>query len=147
MVTFTNQDSSSQTVVRYYDGLNRLGYFGWGLVLLIGAVVGYGVAFGLFYRSTEAGGILLVLVSLAVFAAATGLQISRMENMGMSLGLKVLHLVLMVIPLVGIYPTVFLSSAPTGFMQHRKYDTAGKIIIAVLVTLYIGAWVAPQAFR
>ena len=67
--------------------------------------------------------------------------------MGMSRGLKILHLVLMFVPLAGIYPNVFLCSAPTGFMQHRKYDTGGKVIGAVLVTLYLGIWIASVAIN
>ena len=51
----------------YHRGLSRLEYFGWGIVLLIGAVTGYAVGGGFLYHSVTGGAILLLLVTIEPF--------------------------------------------------------------------------------
>jgi len=91
-------------------GINRLPYFLGGL--------GLGVV-----------GLIPILGLLAQLVGLPILAWHRMKQVGYhpALGLLIL------IPLVNIWPGVICLAAPKGYRYTRKLDTAGKVIIGLLV--------------
>jgi len=108
-----------------YGGIGRLTYFlssvgvvvvdtiveitaeqnGWGEIVLAAAIIGL----------------------IANFALAT----SRLKNLGYR-GLWVLG---MFVPLLNIIVAVRCVAAPEGYADHKTLDTAGKIIVGIVIAL------------
>lgn len=110
---------------RQYEGVTRLPYFG----AVIGVAMLNAVAAAIVGSQQQVGFVVSALLfGLGLWAASL-----RLRNIGASpwwaLGL--------VVPALNIAVGVVCLALPTGFRDHRKLDTAAKIVIALLAALLL----------
>ena len=104
--------------LRVYPGIGRLGYFLGSLgINVLSALV-------------TTAGIPLVGPLLAI-ALMFSLTISRLHNIGMSGAWSLLLLV----PVANLLLSVRCLIGPAGYAQTKKLDTAGKVILAIILSL------------
>ena len=106
-------------ISRSYNGLRRLPFFGWTLLLTL--VYSFGVVL-----SAEAP---------AIGLACLYLYVLRFRNQG-STGLWALG---MFVPLLNLYTGLRALAFPEGYADHRTLDTPAKVLIGVwLMSLVLG---------
>ncbi len=118
---------------REYPGLNRLMFFLTGL----GAVV---ILFLIawFSKSGPEG----PLVGLAVAFVGVVISVQRVRNIGWSGWWGLLQLV----PVASFVQTIFLISAPAGYADTKRFDTAGKILLGISIAIAILSGLAVFSF-
>ena len=110
---------------RTYGGIRRLPYFVYSLLInIVSTALQFAMAAG------DISGLVLV-VSLAGAVFGIWIAVQRLINVGLS-GWWVLGLI---VPILNIWVAVQCIAAPEGYAQHKKLDTAGKVIIG----LFLGA--------
>ncbi|MEM7405853.1 MAG: hypothetical protein AAF458_11210 [Pseudomonadota bacterium] len=110
---------------RDYEGVTRLPYFG----AVVGVAMLNAVAAAIVGSQEQVGFVVSALLfGLGLWAASL-----RLRNIGTSpwwaLGL--------VVPALNIAIAVVCLALPPGFRDHRKLDTAAKVVIALLVALLL----------
>ncbi len=124
-------------VVGDYPGIKRLPYFllvlgiSFGLAFLmgiVGAIIGSNETFGVMYWTTQ-----VVVMGVSIF-----LGVRRLQNIGTS-GWWIL---LSIVPLVNMIVGIALLALPTGYADHRQMDTAGKVVIGIMIGLFVLSIVA-----
>ena len=118
---------SEPGVSRSYNGLRRLPFFGWTVLLTL--VYSFGVVL-----SAEAPAIGLACMGL-MLAGSLYLYVLRFRNQGSS-GLWALG---MFVPLLNLYTGLRALAFPEGYADHRTLDTPARVLIGVwLLSLVLG---------
>ena len=124
-----------------YPGIGRLAYF---LASAGFAIVFYAILFVVIFAafSTESGAgmaIGMLLVILLFVAASLFIGVKRITNLGMS-GWAVLW---SFVPFMNVWIHWRMMACPAGYEDHRKLDTAGKVISGICVAILALALLAP----
>jgi ABC-type transport system involved in cytochrome c biogenesis permease subunit len=112
---------------RTYPGIGRLAFF----LLYCGAyaLLFFGVSVTAAYTASD--------LSLVILAAWIAIVITiaalRYRNIGSSGWMSLLILV----PIISIGVFIYLLAYPKGYADHKRLDTAGKVIIILLVALIL----------
>ncbi|MFC4991221.1 DUF4339 domain-containing protein [Rubritalea tangerina] len=118
-----------------YPGMGRLVY--WIVPTLITIVlVGIGVAaMGVLAKDSPEMGMPVVVVMLAViFLVFLMTTFSRLKNLGMSRW----NILWSVVPIAHIWLSFRLYVCPAGYHNHRKLDTAGKVLVGLWLLSLVG---------
>ena len=112
-----------------YGGMNRLTYF----LSYIGLSIASNVLqFVLVLAAPDLAPLALV-VMIASFGVLIYLIVQRLKNLGYS-GLWALALV---VPLLNLLLVIRCLAAPEGYADHKTLDTAGKVIVGVILGLFV----------
>ncbi len=112
---------------RDYGGIGRAAYFG--LSFAIGVLNNI-----VQYAADKAGATGVVLVTAIIGLVVTiVLAVQRLKNLGYS-GWWTIGLI---VPILNILVGLRCLAAPEGYADHKTLDTAGKIIIGLVIGLFV----------
>lgn len=114
---------SDETLDHVYPGIGRLNYF-LARVGLAVAMVGLVIYFG-------PGSSVVKVAGLVVMVAGFVLDVMRLRNIGVSQWFAMLRLV----PYAGTLLAIGMQSAQTGWIESRRLDRAGFVIVGVHLAL------------
>lgn len=122
-----------------YGGIGRLIYFlgnAGGYIVFLVVAFAFGALLG---EGGDAGLALLGIVFVLYMAVALWLAVARFHNIGRS-GWNVLWFI---VPLANLYFGWMAIAAPEGYKDHGTLDTAGKIITALYILMFVLSFALP----
>jgi len=112
---------------RDYGGIGRAAYFGLSFAIGVPNNIVH-------YFADEAGATGVVLITTIFGLVVTiVLAVQRLKNLGYS-GWWTIGLI---VPILNILVGLRCLAAPEGYADHKTLDTAGKIIIGLIIGLFV----------
>jgi len=123
-------------ITKVYGGLRRLPYFAYlfgGYILALLLTFGLGQALGGTAAPGAGATLFIALPLLAYQILSIWVTAKRLQNQGYS-GWWVLGLI---VPLLNIAVSAKCIAAPEGYADHKTLDTAGKVIIGLILATIV----------